>query len=358
MTETEFEKAFQKAKEIQSFRFTRKELEETARVMDGFYKDGAYIEANIYQAAYNINYHCMDMEGDYPEKALLKLKRVYMNNVNLIEKKENIREIYDDIFIENGSLRILKRYALNKLSKEVIGLASENDNSYIWKEEDASVVMFEISEEFDVSFDEIVAGLSHHWDFLLNNLNLKDSQIIEAFIRNSENFEEEIDEYMLITTKRRIMSTIMDTFLNDVASEEEGVILLISALVEENDEDFYKLMKKFETIGFSRQEFVNWWGTRHYSSTVTESSCVNNMNEIFAQLELQGRYETINAILSGDEEAFNLIKPEFSYLSQDFAIRFEDFEMLYLDKHHGLKYLLSRNGVKLLNDEEDVEEIY
>lgn len=87
MTSQQFERVFSRAQDIQSKRFTKKEIEASEKAMKGFELEGVQKEATLEQAAYILNLMCMDMTGEYSQSVLIQLRECYLQNVRIIRGK-------------------------------------------------------------------------------------------------------------------------------------------------------------------------------------------------------------------------------------------------------------------------------
>lgn len=86
MTAEQFERVFLKAQDIQTKRYTKKEILEAEKAMRGF-EEGVFKEATSEQAAYILNLMCMDISGDYSQSVLIQLRECYLQNVRIIRGK-------------------------------------------------------------------------------------------------------------------------------------------------------------------------------------------------------------------------------------------------------------------------------
>ena len=84
MTSQQFERVFSRAQDIQSKRFTKKEIEASEKAMKGFELEGVQKEATLEQAAYILNLMCMDMTGEYSPLVLIQLRDCYLKNVKIL----------------------------------------------------------------------------------------------------------------------------------------------------------------------------------------------------------------------------------------------------------------------------------
>lgn len=84
MTLEQFERVFNKAQEIQTKRYSKRELMAAEKALKGFEEEGACKEATVEQAAYILNLMCMDMSGDYSPLVLIQLRDCYLKNVKIL----------------------------------------------------------------------------------------------------------------------------------------------------------------------------------------------------------------------------------------------------------------------------------
>lgn len=132
MTEEQFEEVFYWAQELQDKRLSRIEVETAENALMGFGAKGATNFATIKQAGYIINVTCMDMAGNYEPKALNLVRKLYLENVRIIDEDEIIyienAEIIDEnevIYIENErskDIEPIRNDRLESLTRQIIGL--------------------------------------------------------------------------------------------------------------------------------------------------------------------------------------------------------------------------------------------
>lgn len=186
----------------------------------------------------------------------------------------------------------------------------------------------------------------------------------EKELEELENYEEEFDEevpeefdeeYYFFLRLRKIhrhYGILMENFLDILASDEIHFINLSKILIDKDDYEFIKLTKELEVEGFTREEFLFWFANNNYFFNITQSHWVSNVDDNIERLKKEERYEVIEGLINGDEDAFNIIKQEDNRFHPIFDT-YDDFMNYYIDNNNHLRALLKIQGVAFPEEDDD-----
>lgn len=135
--------------------------------------------------------------------------------------------------------------------------------------------------------------------------------------------------------------------LLDCVAQEDGLVLYLAEALKKNDRTaFYKLSRVTTHLDLDPDEFVYWLAHREDYSTDEEKSCAALMDACMERLKAEGRMDVAAALLSGDQQTFEIFRCEAPELRQNPAATFAWYCKNYLDRDYPVRFFLKCNGVK------------
>ena len=133
----------------------------------------------------------------------------------------------------------------------------------------------------------------------------------------------------------------------DCINQEDGLVLYLAESLKNNDRTaFYKLSQVTTHLDLDPDEFLYWLAHREDYASEEERSCAVLMDSCLERLKREGRMDVVAALLSGDQQTFEVFRCEAPELQHIPAATFAWFCENYLDRDYPVRFLLKHNGVK------------
>lgn len=142
-----------------------------------------------------------------------------------------------------------------------------------------------------------------------------------------------------------------EVFLDCIALDDDLVKYLIEVLKNKDRKEFYKLSHITTKLDLDPQEFLYWLGHREDYGTDEERLCVAVMDGCLERLRFEGKLDVAAALLSGDQQTFEIFRCEAPELVNLPCATFEWFARNYLDRDYPLRTILKWNGVAFSDKE-------
>ncbi len=137
-----------------------------------------------------------------------------------------------------------------------------------------------------------------------------------------------------------------EVFLDCIALDDGLVQYLIKVLKDKDWKEFYKLSQITTKMDLDPEEFLFWLGNRELYSDEEEQACATIMDQCLLRLKDEGKLEILAALLSGDQQTFEIFRCEAPELQHLPAATFEWFAKNYLDRDYPIRLLMKLNGVE------------
>jgi hypothetical protein len=136
-----------------------------------------------------------------------------------------------------------------------------------------------------------------------------------------------------------------EVLLDCVALDDNLVQYLIEILKNGDKTAFFKLSKVTTGLDLDPAEFLFWLAHRELYASEEERFCATVMDACMARLADEKRLEVLAALLSGDQETFEVFRCEAPELVHLPAATYEWFCRNYLDRDYPIRFLMRRSGV-------------
>lgn len=137
-----------------------------------------------------------------------------------------------------------------------------------------------------------------------------------------------------------------EVFLDCIALDDGLVEYLIDVLKRKDWQEFYKLSQITTKLDLDPNEFLYWLGNKEQYAEEDEQVCAALMDACFARLAEEKRLDVAAALLSGDQNTFELFRCEAPELQHLPEATFEWYCKNYLDRDYPLRTILRLNGVE------------
>lgn len=137
-----------------------------------------------------------------------------------------------------------------------------------------------------------------------------------------------------------------EVFLDCIALDDGLVEYLIDVLKRKDWQEFYKLSQITTKLDLDPNEFLYWLGNKEQYAAEDEQVCAAIMDACFARLAEEKRLDVAAALLSGDQNTFDLFRCEAPELQHLPEATFEWYCKNYLDRDYPLRTILRLNGVE------------
>lgn len=137
-----------------------------------------------------------------------------------------------------------------------------------------------------------------------------------------------------------------EVFLDCIALDDGLVQYLIEVLKKKDWQEFYKLSQITTKLDLDPNEFLYWLGNKEQYAPEEEQICAAIMDACFARLAEEKRLDVAAALLSGDQNTFELFRCEAPELQHLPDATFAWYSKNYLDRDYPLRTILRLNGVE------------
>lgn len=137
-----------------------------------------------------------------------------------------------------------------------------------------------------------------------------------------------------------------EVFLDCIALDDGLVEYLIDVLKRKDWQEFYKLSQITTKLDLDPNEFLYWLGNKEQYAPQEEQVCAALMDACFARLAEEKRLDVAAALLSGDQNTFELFRCEAPELQHLPEATFDWYCKNYLDRDYPLRTILRLNGVE------------
>lgn len=137
-----------------------------------------------------------------------------------------------------------------------------------------------------------------------------------------------------------------EVFLDCVALDDGLVQYLIEVLKKKDWQEFYKLSQITTKLDLDPNEFLYWLGNKEQYAPQAEQVCAAVMDACFDRLAEEKRLDVLAALLSGDQNTFELFRCEAPELVHLPEATFQWYCENYLDRDYPLRTIMRLNGVE------------
>ena len=136
-----------------------------------------------------------------------------------------------------------------------------------------------------------------------------------------------------------------EVFLDCINQDDGLVAYLIETLKNKDRTAFYKLSQITTHLDLDPDEFLYWLAHREDYAQEGEAACAALMDSCLTRLVGEGRLDVVVALLSGDQQTFEIFRCEAPELQQLPIATFDWFAENYLDRDYPIRFILKFNGV-------------
>ena len=137
-----------------------------------------------------------------------------------------------------------------------------------------------------------------------------------------------------------------EVFLDCIALDDGLVQYLIEVLKKKDWQEFYKLSQITTKLDLDPNEFLYWLGNKEQYAPQAEQVCAAVMDACCLRLAEEKRLDVLAALLSGDQNTFELFRCEAPELMHLPDATFQWYCENYLDRDYPLRTILRLNGVE------------
>ena len=137
-----------------------------------------------------------------------------------------------------------------------------------------------------------------------------------------------------------------EVFLDCIALDDGLVQYLIEVLKKKDWQEFYKLSRITTKLDLDPNEFLYWLGNKEQYAPEAEQVCAAVMDACCLRLAEEKRLDVLAALLSGDQNTFELFRCEAPELMHLPDATFQWYCENYLDRDYPLRTILRLNGVE------------
>ena len=137
-----------------------------------------------------------------------------------------------------------------------------------------------------------------------------------------------------------------EVFLDCIALDDGLVQYLIEVLKKKDWQEFYKLSRITTKLDLDPNEFLYWLGNKEQYAPEAEQVCAAVMDACCLRLAEEKRLDVLAALLSGDQNTFELFRCEAPELMHLPDATFQWYCENYLDRDYPLQMILRLNGVE------------
>ena len=137
-----------------------------------------------------------------------------------------------------------------------------------------------------------------------------------------------------------------EVFLDCIALDDGLVEYLMDVLKRKDWQEFYKLSQITTKLDLDPNEFLYWLGNKEQYAPQDEQVCAALMDACFERLAKEKRLDVAAALLSGDQNTFELFRCEAPELQHLPEATFQWYCQNYLDRDYPLRTILRLNGVE------------
>lgn len=138
---------------------------------------------------------------------------------------------------------------------------------------------------------------------------------------------------------------IYEVFLDSVCLDDALVQYLIDVCRRRDKAGFETLSHAAARSILDMDDFLAWLGNKELLAPVEERACVRILDGCFARLLHEGQLELMAALLSGDQNTFELFRcdaPELQHLPE---ASYDWFCANYLDRYYPIRVFMRTAGV-------------
>ena len=136
-----------------------------------------------------------------------------------------------------------------------------------------------------------------------------------------------------------------EVFLDCIEMDDGLVQYLIEVLKTKDWKEFFKLSQITTKMDLDPEEFLFWLGNKELYGSDEEQACVAIMDSCMERLLNEKRLDVLAALLSGDQNTFELFRCEAPELVHLPDATFDWFCRNYLDRDYPIRVLMKCNGV-------------
>ena len=136
-----------------------------------------------------------------------------------------------------------------------------------------------------------------------------------------------------------------EVFLDCIEMDDGLVQYLIEVLKTKDWKEFFKLSQITTKMDLDPEEFLFWLGNKELYGSEEEQACVAIMDSCMERLLSEKRLDVLAALLSGDQNTFELFRCEAPELIHLPDATFDWFCRNYLDRDYPIRVLMKCNGV-------------
>ena len=137
-----------------------------------------------------------------------------------------------------------------------------------------------------------------------------------------------------------------EVFLDCIAMDDGLVQYLIDVLKRMDRKEFFKLSQITTKLDLDPNEFLYWLGNKEQYAPQAEQVCAAVMDACFDRLAEEKRLDVLAALLSGDQNTFELFRCEAPELVHLPEATFQWYCENYLDRDYPLRTIMHLNGVE------------
>ena len=137
-----------------------------------------------------------------------------------------------------------------------------------------------------------------------------------------------------------------EVFLDCIAMDDGLVQYLIDVLKRMDRKEFFKLSQITTKLDLDPNEFLYWLGNKEQYAPQAEQVCAAVMDACFDRLAEEKRLDVLAALLSGDQNTFELFRCEAPELVHLPEATFQWYCENYLDRDYPLRTIMRLNGVE------------
>lgn len=136
-----------------------------------------------------------------------------------------------------------------------------------------------------------------------------------------------------------------EVFLDCIEMDDGLVQYLIEVLKNKDWKEFFKLSQITTKMDLDPEEFLFWLGNKELYGSEEEQACVAIMDGCMERLLRENRLDVLAALLSGDQNTFELFRCEAPELVHLPDATFDWYCRNYLDRDYPIRVLMKCNGV-------------
>lgn len=136
-----------------------------------------------------------------------------------------------------------------------------------------------------------------------------------------------------------------EVFLDCIEMDDGLVQYLIEVLKTKDWKEFFKLSQITTKMDLDPEEFLFWLGNKELYGSEEEQACVAIMDGCMERLLSEKRLDVLAALLSGDQNTFELFRCEAPELVHLPDATFDWYCRNYLDRDYPIRVLMKCNGV-------------